>query len=415
MTSTLVDYPGYVFHEDGRIFSQRNNKFLVVFVHPLGYQILRLKHANGKIVNAKVHRLICTAFHGPPPSDQHTPDHINRIRADNRSSNLRWASKREQNLNAPSRVQTFNRRSRAVSQLDKATGAVIATYPSALAAARALLGSHVKSGKAGTIVHAMSGKQTSAYGFRWSAASKDIAVDHRDGEVWKRITDSRASVSNFGRVKSIRHTSMQGDKELLVHCPDQLPMAITNHVYKVMIPVAGAGRSFMVHRLVAEYFIDVVRQPGWRVRHEDNDLLNNHVSNLYYTDKCLKRISQAELLSHAKVPAVKSSSKRPREQQPSDTDESQDTRESENENESQNESDHDNERESSSDSESDSESDGESDSEDEAPAPKKKKRRLEPTTKDPDELFVAVFHQLKQLHAYTGLILEHAKKTAGDE
>ena len=40
----------------------------------------------------KVHQIICRAFHGLPPEDKPFCDHINRIRDDNRSSNLRWTS-----------------------------------------------------------------------------------------------------------------------------------------------------------------------------------------------------------------------------------------------------------------------------------------------------------------------------------
>ena len=52
-----------------------------------------------KFQNIKFHRLVCRAFHGEPPTPSHTPDHINRNRGDNKASNLRWASKAEQNAN----------------------------------------------------------------------------------------------------------------------------------------------------------------------------------------------------------------------------------------------------------------------------------------------------------------------------
>lgn len=40
----------------------------------------------------KVHRLVLLAFTGPAPRGKPECDHINRIRDDNRHSNLRWAS-----------------------------------------------------------------------------------------------------------------------------------------------------------------------------------------------------------------------------------------------------------------------------------------------------------------------------------
>jgi hypothetical protein len=51
----------------------------------------------------RVHVLVCRAFHGPPPTPEHTVDHIakydgdwRRERSDNRAENLRWATKQQQ-------------------------------------------------------------------------------------------------------------------------------------------------------------------------------------------------------------------------------------------------------------------------------------------------------------------------------
>jgi ribosomal protein L15E len=76
----------------------------------------RVKYLSGKItygckdkagyykfaVNVRkhtVHIYIAKLFIGNPPTQNHTVDHINRIKDDNRVENLRWASKLEQNAN----------------------------------------------------------------------------------------------------------------------------------------------------------------------------------------------------------------------------------------------------------------------------------------------------------------------------
>lgn len=46
-----------------------------------------------------VHRLVAKAFLPPQPSPEHTIDHKNRNRSDNRVDNLRWASRSMQNMN----------------------------------------------------------------------------------------------------------------------------------------------------------------------------------------------------------------------------------------------------------------------------------------------------------------------------
>ena len=56
-----------------------------------------------------VHRLICGAFHDLAPADKPFVDHINRIRTDNRPSNLHWASVKENNDNRSSVNQSIEK------------------------------------------------------------------------------------------------------------------------------------------------------------------------------------------------------------------------------------------------------------------------------------------------------------------
>lgn len=59
-----------------------------------GYKFVVLQ-VNGKQKWIGVHRLVCCAFHGAPPSPNHQPDHINGNKSDNRPENLEWVTPKE--------------------------------------------------------------------------------------------------------------------------------------------------------------------------------------------------------------------------------------------------------------------------------------------------------------------------------
>ena len=90
----IIDYPNYLIHRDGRVFSKIKNKFLKHRDNGSGYKIVGL-HKNCKPKNFYVHRLLGIHYL-ENPENKPTIDHINRIRDDNRVENLRWATRKEQ-------------------------------------------------------------------------------------------------------------------------------------------------------------------------------------------------------------------------------------------------------------------------------------------------------------------------------
>jgi hypothetical protein len=54
-----------------------------------------------------MHRVILERAAGPAPSPEHTCDHINGDPLNNRRSNLRWATKSEQEANKPKKRRNF--------------------------------------------------------------------------------------------------------------------------------------------------------------------------------------------------------------------------------------------------------------------------------------------------------------------
>lgn len=49
----------------------------------------------------RVHRIVCTAYHGEPVGERNVVDHIDTNRCNNRPDNLRWVTKLENTLNNP--------------------------------------------------------------------------------------------------------------------------------------------------------------------------------------------------------------------------------------------------------------------------------------------------------------------------
>jgi hypothetical protein len=75
-----------------------------------------------------VHQLVCEAFNGKNPNpDENTVDHIDRNRNNNKTSNLRWASRYEQRLNTSDvkQVQVFDKNNVFIRSYDTITAAAI--------------------------------------------------------------------------------------------------------------------------------------------------------------------------------------------------------------------------------------------------------------------------------------------------
>ena len=55
-----------------------------------GYMSISVNHKDYTI-----HRLVCEAFNGPPPSDKHVANHKNKNRKNNKAANLEWVTQKE--------------------------------------------------------------------------------------------------------------------------------------------------------------------------------------------------------------------------------------------------------------------------------------------------------------------------------
>jgi hypothetical protein len=93
---SVIGFSDYQVSSRGRIRCQARRRYLrpgdIISLHVLrdGYVVACI---DGK--NRCVHRLVCQAFHGDPPSPKHEVAHNDGNCSNNTSENLRWATHKE--------------------------------------------------------------------------------------------------------------------------------------------------------------------------------------------------------------------------------------------------------------------------------------------------------------------------------
>lgn len=80
--------PRWVNSKNGS-FALKAGKVLSHHFHSAGYPQIRLSR-EGRAKTVCVHRLVCEAFNGPPPSAEHEAAHIDGSRDNNAPDNLCW-------------------------------------------------------------------------------------------------------------------------------------------------------------------------------------------------------------------------------------------------------------------------------------------------------------------------------------
>lgn len=90
MAIPVRDYPDYMIYEDGRIWSNKSNKFLKPAYTKLGYASVELFNDNGSR-RLLIHRLVAQAF---IPNPNHYPqvNHIDENPKNNNVENLEWCT-----------------------------------------------------------------------------------------------------------------------------------------------------------------------------------------------------------------------------------------------------------------------------------------------------------------------------------
>ena len=215
-----------------------------------GYVYNTFYDDKGKLKRIRAHIIVARTFFGEPKTDSLTVDHINRDKTDNRVTNLRWATRKQQEANSD--------RSKC-----KPIGQPVIQYTMDMEEIKRWPNIITAKKKLGItnndISLACKGKINQVKGFKWVYERQDL-----DGEIWKDYKPMGIQVSNMGRIKSPHRHIVYGSK---------------SEGY------LGYGNpKKLVHIIIAETFLPNPEKK-LEVNHKDKNRANNKVENLEWVTK----------------------------------------------------------------------------------------------------------------------------------
>jgi len=94
-----VIFNKYTFDKYGVVRNKKTKRALRPSTDEGGYRSVGVQDASGKRRKIQIGRALTSTFLGPPPTPEHTADHIDRNRENDTLENIRWATKEEQGKN----------------------------------------------------------------------------------------------------------------------------------------------------------------------------------------------------------------------------------------------------------------------------------------------------------------------------
>jgi hypothetical protein len=186
----VLGYEGkYRVSSEARVQNVRSGRILKGSPNAGGYVVVRLTAGRGRGRMYYLHRLVCAAFHGAPPTDEHVVNHLSGKKLDCRPGNLCWCTRAENNAHAAELGLHKGRSAGAKNPRAKLTDERVVEM-------RRLSGEGV-------------GYSTLAKRFGVTPATAYRAVV---GQTWKHLTLPAHAVSRGGHEATSRRASWSPDK-----------------------------------------------------------------------------------------------------------------------------------------------------------------------------------------------------------
>ena len=228
--------------------------------HSYGFSIGEQKKAY------KIHRIVAKAFvKNEKPEEYDVVNHLDGCKLNNYYKNLEWGDTSKNNKHAfdTGLVKSFARR---VGQY--LNGKFIKEYPTVSAAAAEM------ECDTSRISETCRGRRKDFGGYQWKYLDKDtqnVTIDNPAKEGYRKIDGFKNYWINAeGNIYSTH------SKKLMRYQPT------SEDRLSIQLSVEGKTKTFLVHRLVAQYFVEKFDDNDNSVGHHDKNYTNNRADNLYW-------------------------------------------------------------------------------------------------------------------------------------
>mgnify|MGYP000184435971 CR=1 FL=1 len=269
---TIKGHDNYLISDFGNVYSIKTKKLLKSDNLRSGYKSVCIRDILGTPKAWKIHRLVALHFIPNEDSTKNNVNHIDGDKLNNNVSNLEWVTGAYNTQHAFDIGKNY-RTLRSINQMDL-EGNIIATFKSLKEATE-------KTGFSdASIVKVCRGTRQTAKGFKWAYAE----INPNDGEI--DLTHF-IEVENFPNYKISKEGVIYNIKFKKI-----LKQQTNADGYKVIgLHNDNIRKSYLVHRLVAEHFLPIIKGKNL-VNHKDKNKTNNHANNLEW-------VTNSENIYHA--------------------------------------------------------------------------------------------------------------------